>query len=73
MKPFLVTEDILTHFVAFQCKEGLIAETVKSYLDKEFPDVGAGVTLWRDCSLTHPSITQLLNNWEKSISKGHVL
>ena len=31
-KPFLLTEDVLTHFVAFLFKEGLKARTVKSYL-----------------------------------------
>ena len=31
-KPFPVTEDVLTHFVAFLYKDGLKAGTVKSYL-----------------------------------------
>ena len=31
-KPFPLTEDVLTHFVAFLYKEGLKAGTVKSYL-----------------------------------------
>ena len=31
-KPFLVTEDVLTHLVAFLYKEGLKVGTVKSYL-----------------------------------------
>ena len=31
-KPFPLTEDILTHFVAFIYKEGLKAGTMKSYL-----------------------------------------
>ena len=31
-EPFPVSEDVLTHFVAFLYKEGLKAGTVKSYL-----------------------------------------